>query len=62
MRTAAKIAARNCVECAMIYIAEWGRAGSTGGYLCRIAGRGATHLVKSGKKITGNSEEYALAA
>lgn len=45
----------NCVD-------KWGRAGSTGDGLCRIAGRGATHRVKSGKKVTGNDKEFALAA
>ena len=43
-------------------ISKWGRAGSTGDGLYRIAGRGATHRVKSGKKVTGNDREFALAA
>jgi len=41
---------------------KWGRVGSTGDRLYRIAGRGATHRVKSGKKVTGNDREFALAA
>lgn len=51
-----------CARMCYYVISKWGRAGSTGDGLYRIAGRGATHRVKSGKKVTGNDREFALAA
>ena len=47
----------------MVYtIVYWGRTGSTEPVRLSVASRGAAGLVKSGKKVIANTNNYAYAA